>query len=74
MADINYDIESLERSIEAAKRNIVTFEAAIQREKDTINEYQGYIDILNEKKMVKKGIIIDAREKGVSVKNDEEKE
>lgn len=72
MADINYDVDALERGIEAARRNIATFEAAIQREKDTINEYQGYITILNEKKRVQKGIVIDARKGGIA-KDGEEK-
>jgi len=50
MVDVNYDIDALRRGIEAAERNIATFEDAIQREKNTINEYRGYITIINENK------------------------
>jgi len=61
MVDVNYDIDALRRGIEAAERNIATFEDAIQREKNTINEYRGYITIINEKKKAQKGVVIDAQ-------------
>ena len=69
MADINYGIDALKRGIEAAQKNIATFEDAIQREKNTINEYRGYITIINEKKRAQKGVVIDAQKGGVT-KND----
>ncbi len=51
-----YSAESLERGIENCKKNIKTFEDAIQKERDTINEYYGMIDILKEKERVKKAL------------------
>lgn len=44
-----YSVESLERGIEHCKKNIKTFEDAIQKERDTIDEYYGMIDALKEK-------------------------
>lgn len=38
-----FSIESLEKGIEACKKNIGTFEDAIQKEKDTIQEYRDMI-------------------------------
>ena len=74
MADVNYDIDALKRGIEAAKRNIATFEEAIQREKNTINEYRGYMNILRQKKKDReeKNVTVDAQKGGVA-KNGEEK-
>lgn len=39
-----YNIDSLLNGIEACKRNIQTFEDAIQKERDTIKEYYGMIE------------------------------
>lgn len=68
MADIDYDTNALERGIEAARRNIATFEAAIKREENTIDEYRGYINILRQKKMdqEKKNVTIDAQKGGIA--------
>lgn len=65
MADIDYDVDALKRNIEAAKKNIEIFENAIKKEEDTIRQYRGYIRILEEKKTVKKGVTIDAKENTV---------
>lgn len=61
MADDNYDTDALKKNIEAAKVNIKTFEAAIQREKDTIRQYREYIRVIEEKKIAQKGVTIDAK-------------
>lgn len=44
-----YSIESLKRGIEAAKKNMKTFEDAIQKERDTIKEYYFMIDTVEQK-------------------------
>jgi len=49
-----YSIEGLENGIEQARKNIKTFEDAIQKERDTIDEYYGMIDVLKEKERAKK--------------------
>jgi hypothetical protein len=49
-----YSIEGLENGIEQARKNIKTFEDAIQKERDTIDEYYKMIDILKEKERAKK--------------------
>lgn len=38
-----YSVESLEAGIESAKKNISVFEDAINKERDTITEYQDLI-------------------------------
>jgi len=38
-----YNKDSLKEGIEQAKKNIETFKGVIQKEKDTIVEYEGYI-------------------------------
>lgn len=43
-----FSVESLELGIEKCKVNIQTFEDAIQKERDTIQEYHGMIDTLRE--------------------------
>ncbi|NIT03766.1 hypothetical protein GTO10_02420 [Candidatus Saccharibacteria bacterium] len=75
MVDVNYDTDALMRGIEAAKRNIATFEEAIQREKNTIDEYRGYINILRQKKKDQggKSVTVDEQKGGVA-KNGEEKD
>jgi hypothetical protein len=45
-----YSVASLMNGIENAKINIKTFEDAIQKERDTINEYHEMIDVIKEKK------------------------
>lgn len=39
-----YNVESLENGIEAAKKNIIIFEEAITKERNTISEYHGMIE------------------------------
>ena len=49
-----YSVEGLENGIENCKKNISTFEEAIQKERDTIDEYYRMIDVLKEKERAKK--------------------
>lgn len=51
-----YSTESLERGIEALKKNIKTFEEAIEKERTRIKEYHEMIDALNQKKREAKAI------------------
>lgn len=43
-----YNKDSLINGIEACKKNIQTFEDAIQKERDTIKEYYAMIDTIDE--------------------------
>ena len=51
-----HSIEGLERGIEHCKKNIETFEDAIQKERNTIDEYYRMIDALKEKERVQKAL------------------
>ena len=51
-----YSTESLEHGIEQCKKNIQTFEEAIKKERDTIDQYYGMIDALKEKARVQKAL------------------
>lgn len=44
-----YSVESLENGIEACKKNIKTFEDAIEKERNTIKEYHEMIDTVQRK-------------------------
>ena len=44
-----YSVETLEKGIEKCKENIVVFEEAIEKERNTIKEYRGMIETLIEK-------------------------
>lgn len=46
---LNYDKEALERGIESAKKNIKTFEDAIEKERATIAHYYEIIEIIIKK-------------------------
>jgi len=48
--ETGYSMESLERGIEACKKNIKTFEDAIDKERNTIKEYRFMIDTIERKK------------------------
>jgi hypothetical protein len=41
--------EALKNGILSCKANIITFEDAIEKERETIKEYQGMIDSIEEK-------------------------
>ena len=45
-----YSVASLKAGIEAAKKNIQTFEDAISKERSTIQEYYDMIDVIERKK------------------------
>ena len=46
---MSYSIESLENGIESCKKNIQTFEDAIDKERVTIKEYRVMIDAVERK-------------------------
>ena len=52
-----YNIESLEKGIEAAKKNIKTFEEAIEKERNTIEEYYVMIEVIERKQREAKATI-----------------
>lgn len=54
-----YDIDGLLVGIDACKRNIETFERAIEKERQTIKEYKIMIDHLKEKSKWPKDIVIE---------------
>jgi len=56
----DYDIGALKEGIQKCKKNIKTFEGAIQGEKDTITEYRRMIELLEVKQKLAEGITVDA--------------
>ncbi|MHA2265357.1 MAG: hypothetical protein ACXAEN_23455 [Candidatus Thorarchaeota archaeon] len=54
-----YSVESLEKGIEAARKNIKTFEEAIDKERETIKEYRSMIEYLEEKSRIPKEIVVE---------------
>ena len=44
-----YDVSGLENGIEGCKKNIKTFEEAIKKENDTINQYNDMISAIKKK-------------------------
>jgi len=50
-----YNVDSLKIGIEKAKVNIQTFKDAIQKEHDTIKEYEGYIKVIHDKEELEQG-------------------
>lgn len=57
---MSYSVESLERGIEAARKNIKIFEDAIDKERDTIKEYRFMMEVIEQKESIPKEIKIDA--------------
>lgn len=53
---IGYSVESLENGIEAAKKNILIFEDAIVKERNTISEYYNMISTIQRKEREKNDI------------------
>lgn len=45
----NYSVDSLEMGIEGARKNIQTFENAIDKERQTISDYYNMIFIIQQK-------------------------
>jgi hypothetical protein len=58
MAD--YDIDGLRDGIEQCRKNIKTFEEAIENERQTIATYRDHIAVLERKKILSQGLVIDA--------------
>ena len=57
---IDYDTEALKEGIQKCKKNIKTFEGAIQAEHDTIADYRKMIEVLEVKQKLAEGITVDA--------------
>lgn len=57
---IDYDIEALKEGVQKCKKNIKTFENAIQGEHDTIADYRNMIEVLETKQKLAEGITVDA--------------
>lgn len=53
-----YNVESLKGGIQQAKINIKAFEAAIEKEKNTIKEYRQYIKDIKAKEQFESEMII----------------
>lgn len=51
-----FSVESLDNGIVACKKNIKTFEDAIDRERDTIKEYRDMIEVIEKKARTAKAI------------------
>ena len=60
MHEPDYDIRGLQEGIDKCKKNIKTFEQAIDNERDTIASYRKMIDTLERKQALEEGIVIDA--------------
>jgi prefoldin subunit 5 len=60
MMKYDYDVEALRENVQKCKKNIDTFEQAIQAERDTIAQYRHMIEVLEQKAAIEKGITIDA--------------
>jgi len=58
--NLDYDIEALKENVQKCKKNIKTFEDAIEGERDTIAQYRHMIEVLEEKAKIAEGITIDA--------------
>jgi len=54
-----YNIDSLERGIESCKKNVKTFEDAIDKEMETIKEYRKMIEVLQTKELLSKPITVE---------------
>ena len=59
-----YDVDALKTGIKKCKQNIKTFEKAIDKERKTIDEYYGYIELIQKKREIPKEIIIKAEKDG----------
>jgi len=60
MAD--YDVQSLRDGIDKCRKNIKTFEQAIEDERRTIVDYRKMIDHIEHKQRLEEGITVDANE------------
>jgi len=60
----DYDIDGLRAGIEQCRKNIKTFEQAIDNERQTIATYRSHIDHLETKRQLAEGIVIDADANG----------
>jgi exonuclease VII large subunit len=60
MREPDYDIRGLQEGIEKCKKNIKTFEHAIEGERQTIVNYRSMIETLEQNKRLKRGFVVDA--------------
>lgn len=49
-----FSVESLENGIESCKKNILVFEEAIEKERNTIKEYREMIETIGEQERMSK--------------------
>jgi len=49
-----FSVESLTNGIESCKKNILVFEEAIEKERNTIKEYRGMIETIEENERMAK--------------------
>ena len=57
--EAGYKIETLEKGIEACKKNIKVFEEAIAKERTMIDEYYVMIEVLKQKSRIPKNITVE---------------
>ena len=55
----NFSIDNLRHGIQQARKNIKTFEDAIDKENETIKQFKFMIESIERKEDLKKGIEID---------------
>ena len=55
----NFSVDNLRHGIQQARKNIKTFEDAIDKENETIKQFKFMIETIERKEDLKKGIEID---------------
>ena len=55
----NFSVDNLRHGIQQARKNIKTFEDAIEKENETIKQFKFMIETIERKEDLKKGIEID---------------
>jgi len=54
----DYNTDSLINGIEACKKNIIIFEKAIEKERNTITEYYDMIEVIKKKELIANSNIV----------------
>ena len=55
----NFSIDNLRHGIQQARKNIKTFEDAIDKENETIKQFKFMIETIEKKEDQKQGIVVD---------------
>jgi hypothetical protein len=58
--EVEYDTQGLKASIKHCYKNIATYELAIEDQKRQIEDYEKMIEVLETKKKLSEGIVLDA--------------